>query len=122
MPDHTVLALDWGLNAAILFGRQKAIVHHQTTALYHPAHVYASDSDKNLLYQNITGHARSRAVTVPDVGGFAGLSFLYSNAKISLGYRADLFFGVMDGGIDRVKSENRGFYGPFASVSVGIGG
>lgn len=30
--------------------------------------------------------------------------------------------GVMDGGIDTAKSENVGFYGPFASVSAGIGG
>jgi hypothetical protein len=28
----------------------------------------------------------------------------------------------MDGGIDTAKMENVGFYGPFASVSVEIGG
>jgi len=46
----------------------------------------------------------------------------FPNAKISLGYRADLFFGAIDGGIDKVKRENVGFYGPFANISVGIGG
>ena len=69
--------------------------------------------------------ARSRAhctVTVPNVGGFAGLSFQIQNFKVSAGYRADLFFNAMDGGIDTRKSENIGFYGPFASVSVGLGG
>jgi hypothetical protein len=44
------------------------------------------------------------------------------NAKVKFGYRADLFLGAMDGGIDTAKKENVGFYGPFATVSVGIGG
>jgi iron complex outermembrane recepter protein len=113
------VALDWGLNAAVLFGRQKAIEHHQTTAYYHPPQTYRP---RQLLYQTATGHTRSHTVTVPNVGGFAGLSFLYSNAKVSFGYRADFFFGAMDGGIDARKSENTGFYGPFATISVGIGG
>jgi hypothetical protein len=63
-----------------------------------------------------------RTIIVPNVGGFAGLSFHVENFKISAGYRADLFFGAMDGGIDAAKSENVGFYGPFATVSVGLGG
>ena len=58
---------------------------------------------------------------MPNVGGFAGLSFRYADAKFSLGYRADFFFGAIDGGIDTRKSENRGFNGPFASISVGVG-
>ena len=65
---------------------------------------------------------RLRSVIVPNVGGFAGLSFHYANAKVSFGYRADIFLGAMDGGIDAVKKENVGFYGPFASVSIGLGG
>ncbi len=51
-----------------------------------------------------------------------GLSYRYKNAKISFGYRADFLFGAMDGGIDSYKSETRGFYGPFATVSIGLGG
>ena len=31
------LSLDWGVNAALLFGRQKTKTHHQTTARYHTA-------------------------------------------------------------------------------------
>jgi hypothetical protein len=65
---------------------------------------------------------RSRSVIVPNVGGFAGLSYRYSNAKLSLGYRADFFFGAMDGGIDTRKTYDRNFYGPFATISVGLGG
>jgi len=56
------------------------------------------------------------------VGGFAEISFRYADAKVSFGYRGDFFFGAIDGGIDTRKSENVGFYGPFASVSIGLGG
>ena len=66
--------------------------------------------------------ARSRTVTIPNVGGMAGVSLKFPNAKVSLGYRADFFFGAMDGGIDTAHRENVGFYGPFATMSVGIGG
>jgi|HubBroStandDraft_2_1064218.scaffolds.fasta_scaffold44336_3 hypothetical protein len=44
------------------------------------------------------------------------------NFKVSAGYRADFFFGAMDGGLDTAKKENVGFYGPFATISVGLGG
>jgi hypothetical protein len=56
------------------------------------------------------------------VGGFAGVSFRYSRAKLSLGYRADFFFGAMDGGIDTRATYDRNFYGPFATISIGLGG
>ncbi len=58
---------------------------------------------------------------MPNVGGFAGLTFRIENFKMSAGYRADFFFGAMDGGIDTARKENIGFYGPFATVSVGLG-
>jgi len=111
---------DWGMNAAVLFGRQKAIVHHQATAQYRPDVKYAN--------RHVVSHysadppARSRTVTVPNIGGFAGLTFRIENFKMSAGYRADFFIGPMDGGIDATRKENVGFYGPFASVSVGVGG
>jgi hypothetical protein len=114
---------DWGINGAILFGRQKAQTHHQSTARYKPATKYAPAVPKTISHFPATpDHTRSRGVVVPNIGGFAGLSFQYSAAKISAGYRADLFFSAMDGGIDAAKKENVGFYGPFASVSIGLGG
>ena len=95
--------------------------HHQTAGIFYKTN--------DILKYHFTSHIhrsgnpdRSRTVVVPNVGGFAGASFNFSNAKVSLGYRADFFFGAMDGGIDTAKSENRGFYGPFAIVSVGFGG
>jgi iron complex outermembrane receptor protein len=116
------LALDWGINAAALFGRQRAAVRHDAQAQSHPEH------NESAGYRIVTYNPtpmnviRSRTVIVPNVGGFAGLSFCYANAKVSAGYRADMFFHAMDGGIDARKSENVGFYGPFATVSVGLGG
>ncbi len=123
------LLFDWGVNAALLFGRQKARVHHQATAEYRPSQgVGSTNYAKKYPHRHLVSHysadplARSRTVIVPNVGGFAGLSFRYNDAKISFGYRADLFFGAMDGGIDVAQKENRSFYGPFATISVGIGG
>jgi iron complex outermembrane recepter protein len=113
---------DWSVNAAILFGRQKASVRHQTAAYTFPMTVNGHhNSNLVTVYQN-PAHTlpRSRTITVPNIGGMAGLSLKFPNAKVSLGYRADFFFGAMDGGIDAAKKENVGFFGPFASVSVGI--
>jgi hypothetical protein len=59
---------------------------------------------------------------VPNIGAFAGLSFRYAAAKVSFGYKADFFFNAMDGGIDTAKSYDRNFYGPFATISIGLGG
>jgi iron complex outermembrane recepter protein len=118
------LTVDWGVNAAILFGRQRAKVHHQTTGRYHSAGSKYHHPTRPITYQGPAhpDHTRVRTVMVPNVGGFAGLTFQIQNFKISAGYRADLFFGPMDGGIDTAKKENVGFYGPFASVSIGLGG
>jgi len=41
---------------------------------------------------------------------------------VSFGYRADFFLGAMDGGIDTRRSGDVDFWGPFATVSVGLGG
>jgi hypothetical protein len=114
------LTLDWGVNAALLFGRQKTIVHHQTTAgefhkKYHPSYV-------QLYHSNPPTRSRDHSVVVPNLGGFAGLSFRYAAAKVSFGYRGDFFFGALDTGVDTAKRTTMGFYGPFASISVGIGG
>ena len=114
------LTFDWGVNAALLFGKQKTKTHHQSSGRYCPSN-YLS-----LHYVSLYNHApkhytRSRNVTVPNVGGMAGFSIKWPNAKLSIGYRADVFFGAMDGGWDTGKKQNRTFMGPFASISVGLG-
>ncbi len=91
---------------------------HQTTAQYDPGYFERYRTTHQYAPHHNT---RSRRVTVPNVGGFAGLSYNYANAKLSFGYKADFFFGAIDGGIDVRKSENRAFYGPYASISIGLG-
>jgi len=120
-PQSGEVTFDWGANAAILFGRQKARVRHQEAAHYENPK-YAVTGYYRLVYQHTGGHDTDRSSVVPNAGGFAGASFRIENFKMSFGYRADFFFGAMDGGIDTAKKENVGFYGPFASVSVGLGG
>jgi hypothetical protein len=117
--DSGAVTFDWGINGALLFGRQRMKAHQQTTA-HHGNPKYAS-GPLPLRYQNAHDTARSHSVTVPNIGGFAGLSLRFPNAKVSLGYRADYYFNAMDGGFAARKSEDRGFYGPFASISVGLG-
>lgn len=116
------LTFDWGANAAILFGRQKTRVHHQTTARYFHGKYRSSNLPMTLYHASPPDQLRSRTAVVPNIGGFAGMSFNLGSGKVSLGYRADFFFGAMDGGFDKHKSESRGFYGPFANISIGLGG
>jgi hypothetical protein len=114
------LTLDWGANAAVLFGRQTTRGQHQATGRYKgPGHYY-----NNTFYgpSPPISHNRSRRVAVPNVGGFAGLSLQWNDAKLSLGYRGDFFFNALDTGIDTRHDTTRGYYGPFASISIGLGG
>jgi len=122
--DAGTLAFDWGANAALLFGRQKAQTHHQTIGKSHVGGAFFTQPGLVTVYNQpaVPDHTRTRSVVVPNVGGLVGLSFSYPNAKISMGYRADFFFGAMDGGIDTRKTYDRNFYGPFATISIGLGG
>ncbi len=140
---HGELAFDWGLNGAILFGKQKARGHHQSTvrsyygthfirgglgiggASIHPGRFFPSAQHYDVVAfthysHNAENFSRSRSVVVPNLGGTAGVSVRYSNAKVSFGYRADFFLGAMDGGINSARSETVGFHGPFAAISIGL--
>jgi iron complex outermembrane recepter protein len=125
-PQDGELTFDWGANAALLFGKQKARVQHHESAHYYPKLHGFYDSPYPLVYNHpsaghpTAGHTTDRSVTVPNVGGSVGLSWRAENFKVSFGYRADFFFGAIDGGIDARKSETMGFKGPFASISVGF--
>jgi iron complex outermembrane recepter protein len=119
------VTFDWGANAGLLFGRQRVKIQHQTTADRHVNLPFGPLSGQPKYstdhYVNSARTVRSRAVTVPNIGGLVGMSLKLPNAKISAGYRADFFIGAMDGGLDARKSVTRGFYGPFASISIGVG-
>ncbi|HTO39350.1 MAG TPA: hypothetical protein VL026_00130 [Rhizomicrobium sp.] len=117
--DDAELSLDWGINGAVLFGRQKAHVAH-TTAGYHVTHPAVQKFAHNQLYANNGDTTRSRSIVVPNLGAFAGLSVRYPYARVSFGYRADFLFGAMDIGIDARKTTTTGFHGPFAKLSIGL--
>jgi len=115
------LTLDWDIDAAMLFGRQKAKTDHRTAGYFKTASAYIHHALPSYSPPHVHHSTRSRNVTVPNVGGFAGLSMNYTNVKVSVGYRADIFFGAMDRGIDARRTSNLTFNGPYASFSVGIG-
>jgi len=114
------VSLDWGLSGAVLFGRQKAGTRHQTTAREMYSYFYFNYSE---AYKHAPPRqARKRSVVVPNLGGFVGASVRRANAKVSFGYRGDFFFGAMDTGLDSRKQSSMSFHGPFAKVSIGLGG
>jgi hypothetical protein len=115
MPDGEI-SIDWGVNGAILFGRQKTTSQHQISQRT------VNYRHNNIVYLTSNAPVRNKTVTVPNLGGFAGISWRYAKAKVSMGYRADFFFGAIDGGIDTRKTYDRNFYGPYASISIGLGG
>ena len=114
------LSVDWELNAAMLFGRQRTKIHHQVTQQYHDPK-YVEGSHPTIYHATPVDETSERSVTVPNVGGSIGLTWQLQNFKMSFGYKADFFFNAIDGGIDTRKNENRAFYGPYASISIGLG-
>jgi len=118
-PDSMQFVFDWGVNAALLFGRQKANTQHETQASSFKM-TATTKYNKQALYHTAKSDSRSRSVIVPNLGAVAGLSVAFPNAKLSFGYRADFFFGAMDGGIDTRKTADRIFHGPYAKIAVGL--
>jgi len=123
--DDAQLTFDWGLNGAVLFGRQKAHVVHATTAV----HVTKAAQGPFGPFGRVPLYAprdvespRSHSVAVPNLGAFTGLSLRFPSARVSFGYRADFLFGAMDVGIDTRQTTATGFHGPFAKLSIGLGG
>lgn len=119
LSDDSGLALNWGLNAGVLFGRQRVNGFQSThekmlTFVPFPQFFHYRD-----FSHDING---SHSVVVPNLGGSAAVSLNFPSAKLTLGYRADFFFGAMDTGMDSAKRNTLGFYGPFATISVGLGG
>jgi hypothetical protein len=114
------LTLDWGVNGAVLFGRQRVNIHHQSVSndyyLYFGSNYIAHHTTHTV------NRKETRFAVVPNLGGFAGVSLKFPNAKVSLGYRADFFFNAVDNGVDTRQVVSQGFYGPFASISIGLGG
>lgn len=119
--DEGGITLDWGAGGAILFGRQKANVTQSVSET--KLEMYNFFYSNPVIYDHSPPRAsRRHSLVVPNIGGSVGLSFRRQNAKISFGYRADFFFGAMDAGIDTRKTSDVSFHGPFAAISIGLGG
>jgi hypothetical protein len=119
------IAFDGGVNAAALFGRQQARIQHHSAEYFRNGAVpyHGHPGGYSTVYQNSASPPqRSRMIVVPNIGASAAITYRVENFKVSAGYRADFFFGAMDTGIDVAKKSNASFYGPFASISVGLGG
>ncbi len=116
-PEHGELMLDWGIDGAVLFGRQEAKTDHMTSAHRRGGYGYYN------IYpaRSYNAPLRSRRVTVPELSGFIGLSAKLPHSKISFGYRGDIWFKAMDTGIDARKTSDVTFNGPYASISFGLG-
>jgi len=118
--DGMSIAFDWGVNGAVLFGRQRSHEDHQTTGYY--LHFNGKvKTTRHYAHPNIA-HDRSQSVTIPNAGGFAGLSLKFPSARFSMGYRGDFFLNATDSGLDARDAARRNFYGPFATFSIGLGG
>jgi hypothetical protein len=124
--EKSSIELDWGINAAALFGRQKVSGQRNVTALHYKSFTEISFSGYTIYrgvassYSHPHNLGRTHSVIVPNIGGFAGVSFRYAAAKMTFGYRGDFFFGAIDSGIAARKKADVGFYGPFASISIGF--
>ena len=124
------LTLDWGLNAALLFGEESVHLDHVVKhCTVHGAGGLAScdgggigGSGDAMIVEPADNVVRMSNVTVPNLGAHLGLSVEYQNAKISFGYRTDEFFKAMDGGEYTRDRMNRGFSGAYVNLSLGFGG
>ena len=76
-----------------------------------------------LYYPTPPHHStRSRNVTVPNIGGFAGLSFAYPNAKISLGYQRRLLLRCHRWRHRCAQKRKPRLYGPLCQYQYRVGG
>ncbi len=113
--------VDWGAKAAFLFGRQRARVHHDTEGYKFKGFTRKPNTAPDIRARRPTGTARgSSRFRMSAVSGDFPSAMLMRKSISAIA--PDFFFGAMDGGIDVRKSENVGIYGPFASISIGIGG
>lgn len=111
------ISFDWGANAALLFGKQTKTIHHQSSS---EGHCFGRGCAAYSPSTSADTASTSKNITIPNVGGFAAVSLNYSDIKVALGYRADLFIDAADVGFAIRKSSNLLFHGPYASLSIGF--
>lgn len=120
------VSLDWGLNAALLFGRQKDRIEHRTTSVLGcygapGPHCDGLEGDTSGVMRNTSVEVRTKNVMVPNIGAFAGASYHWKDVDAIVGYRADFFINAIRTGMQN-QTTTVGFVGPYANVSVALGG
>ena len=79
------VTLDWGVNAAVLFGQQSAILHHTVNCCrvdgFQPLQVCeGADQLPMRVFETPDDVNHSRAVTAPNLRGYVGTSMCYHNS------------------------------------------
>jgi hypothetical protein len=115
--DDGQLGMDWGISAALLIGRQTV---KQTIHGYYRRVERVHYSYPLIAHTAHSTRMRQRIAAVPNIGAYAAIAYRFPNAKLSFGYRADWFFNAQDGGLASTRLADRGFFGPFASISIGV--
>ena len=126
------LALDWGIGAGVLFGKQDTLIQgtqkttfykllgidsvggYDTSAPGTPATVTVTPSEVYI--------PRSDDVTAPLLDLSLGLSYEAGRMKLGAGYRWERYFDVLDVGNGRRRGGDRTIDGPYFKLSVGFGG
>lgn len=120
--------LDWHLDAGVLFGKQKTEAEHTESSRYYEwkdftlnkavgggepvSETTAQDSNKR----------NDDDAKVSHFGARVGLSYRNGGVKVSLGYRAERYRDVLDGGIDDDNKVDRSMHGPYLRFTLGFGG
>ena len=102
------MTLDWGINAALLFGRQKAKTITRRRAISHRLSLFWRRHRMCLSrYHTAIKHSLAQCHRAECRWLCAASRSNIPNAKISIGYRDDIFLGAMDSGIDARRKRNR---------------
>jgi hypothetical protein len=114
------LNLDWGLDAGLLFGKQKVDIRREAVTEYLTGSSLAPMTTTTMA--DIPPRQASRSVQVPVAGVSLGLSYSLDRLKLSTGYRWERYFDAIDGGIAERKEYDRTIDGPYFKIAVGFGG
>jgi hypothetical protein len=106
LPISGIFGLDYAASGALLFGDRATTVSFSTYEL-----------------QGVKPEGSSKLVMVPNLEASAALTVRpFDNTKLSLGYRIDAYYGVMDTGLPGVEDgpnkQNRVIQGPFAKLTM----
>ncbi len=122
-PQGGEVTFDWGANAALLFGRQKARVQHQETAHY--KHLTGGQLQATLFYRSINILRRAQQRSNRDRAQcwwLRGCFLSYREFQSQLRLSCRFLLRCYRWRHRHAQSKHYGFYGPFVAVGIGLGG